>query len=481
MAFTFLPNNDVSAHSAALLLIKTQLVAHGWVVQDSGDGEVSVGTDGLYGNGTDILTAASDGGAYLAGNIANRLSWWRIRSPQGEGGVELIFFHAYFNPGSDSFGAFMIPECVGTGVWPGADSKYYGVPPDGNLMVPWGTSSTTGAIIQNQGTTEFDGDGATARKLDMAFGDADEGYAWYAFTRHATRRWYRGWALDYVKLANRYPGDYGHVLWMTGAVTEFSMWTNHKGSARTVWGAFGGWNSTGDAGGNPSTFATTEGNSLVSEVNRERQGRLSHAIIDPTSCFNSSGNQGTDLGLNPYNGLADVWRGSCWYYRSSCPEVSTLRGAPRYSGVKGKSTLFHHGGGGVSNMAVATGQDLVAQGGGRVWVIWDDSIVPLDPGGATAEAAVSVNMHTYMDVSYAEMTVEPDHDLPVEVVWGDLQPTAISLPGAIMYYQGAFDDGTGGWVYWEAWGTPNLSPIPGITRPNYTGSLSSFHIVFTRS
>jgi len=406
MTFTHIKNIDIANYALAVMEIKTRLKAAGWTIQDSGDGEVTIGlANGIYGNGTDILTVANTGGGYIANNIANRLAWWRIRSPAGVGGPEILFYHAAFNPGSDAFGGILIPACVGTGTWAGANSANYGTPPAGSLLVPFGTSSNPPSnLITDQWTDVFDGDAATARKMDFAIGDASEGYAWYGFTRTAARRIYRGWAMDYIKSAVRNPGDvHGHVLIMT--YTSFD-WTNSLGSARTSWGPYSGLNTGGENGSGPAQFATDEGDPLNTEPILNRRGRVSHVILGPMTC-NVTGNQGTDLGLNPYNGLADVWLGSSWYYRSNYPEDFTGRGSPRFAGLKGKSTLFCQGGGGVADMAVANGQNLVAQGTGRVWVVWD-ATVPLDPGGGAITAAINVNAHTFWDVAaYNDMTTEP--------------------------------------------------------------------------
>jgi hypothetical protein len=456
MAFTIIPNIDTATHATAILELKTRLKAAGWTIEDSGDGEVNIGAaDGLYGAGADVLSVASTSGSYVAGNIANRLAWWRIRSPLGIGGPELVFYHAFFNSGSDSFGGLLIPECAGSGPWPGATSAHYGNIPTTNLVIPFGSSNSPGShLISNQYAQEFDGDGATARKMDFAIGDADEGYAWYAFTRTAARRNWRGWALDFIKPATRRPEDaHGYVLWMLGMGSPTDYWLSHLGSARTVWGPYSGHNALGENAGNPSNFATDEGNPLVDEAAwANRRGRVSHCILDPTITGQGTGGQGTDLGLNPYNSQADVWRGSCWYWRSGYAEDFTGRGSPRYPGLKGKSTLFHHGGGGVANCAVAAGQGLIAMGTGRVWAVWDAS-VPLDPGDTAITASVNVNMHTFLDVTYNDMTITIPDELPANTFAsaGELEPEMITLSGAASsVINRVWDTVAGSFVSWES-------------------------------
>lgn len=45
------------------------------------------------------------------------------------------------------------------------------------------------------------------------------------------------------------------------------------------------------------------------------------------------------------------------------------------------------------------------------------------------------------------------------------------------YFQRALDSGTGGYVYWTSVGTPDPTPTPSETTPNFTGTLSVYTIV----
>lgn len=464
MAFTYFPNLSVGTYGQAIIEIKTRLIAAGWTVQDSGDGFQSVGVPGIYGAGTDVVSTSHTTSSYVANSICNFRSWVRLRSPAGLGGCEVVFFHASINPGSDAFGVYLIPVSVSNALWTGAYAGSSGDPPAGTIILPSGTSAVTnGNQFSAQGTANFDGDASTARMLDIAIGDASEGYAWYGFTRTAARRYWRGWALDWIHPDTLHPSDaHQYVFWVTGNWTN--TWTSAIGTARTTWGPWGGHNASGENGSNPSDFATDEGDPYTTEPVLNRRGRLSHVLLQPT-VTNGTNNQGTDLGLNPYNSQCDVFRGGYWYYRSSRHEDFTQRGSPRYPGLKGKSRLFHMGGGGATDCAVATGQDLIAMGSGRIWGMWDDAVAPTDPGGGPITAAVTVNVHTFMDVTYSDMTCEIDFAVETNDItdgpYMDAEYVALGGPYEV-YVNRVWDTVQGGHV---AWTTVAAADVAGAEYP----------------
>lgn len=464
MAFTYFPNTVVGTHGQAVIEIKTRLIAAGWTVQDSGDGFQTVVLAGIYGAGTDVISTSHTTSSYVANSINNFRAWFRIRSPAGLGGCELVFFHSASNPGSDAYGAYLVPVSVSNALWSGADAGSPGDPPAGTLIVTWSTSVAGSNTIQSQSTTTFDGDASTARHLDIAIGDASEGYAWYAFSRTAARRYWRGWALDWMHPDTLHSDDaHPYALLITGSWVN--RWLDAIGTARTAFGPWGGQNTNGEAGSNPADFAIDEGDPITTEPIANRRGRVSAVLLQP-QIGTMSGNQGTDLGLNPYNSQCDVFRGGYWYYRSSRHEDFTIRGSPRFPGLKGKSRLFHMGGGGVTDCAVATGEDLIAMGSGRIWGVWDDAVAPTDPGGGAITAAVTVNMFTFMDVTYNNMTVEVDFAEDVNLISTEPVYDGLRVPLAgpyETYVNRVWDTVAGGQVAWAT------SYGPDTTGQDYPG------------
>lgn len=455
MAFTFLPNIDVADFGLAILRIKTELKNAGWTVQDSGDGRDGSNIAHLYGNGADILSVSNTSG-YQSNSINNIRCWFRIRSPQGLGGPEFIFTHSTFNPGTDSCGFIFIPKCVSNSLWSGAAADNYGTPPAGTVAI----RVAAGASGPPSTASAFNAYGTTAQKLDMAIGGAAEGYAFYAFTRTAATRTWRGIFMDYCSELN--PSDLHPHLFGVFSDSASTFWATGTGGrlddGRTFWFPENG----------PEIPATTyvgiygtSGDPATENVT-QRLGGTGHPFA--RQCNGSYvGNDGGACGANPYNSNLDVFKGA-WYYRSSHVEDFTARGGPAWPGLKGKSTLFHLGAGGATDFARATGQNLVAQGSGRFWVVCDSTVDFVDPGGASITAAVTVNIITAFDKTYAQMVMQPNFAHVADAKTTTFDPTLADIVSSYeVYINRVRDSVAGGFVQWSS------TPLPDTTGVKYPG------------
>lgn len=93
-----------------------------------------------------------------------------------------------------------------------------------------------------------------------------------------------------------------------------------------------------------------------------------------------------------------------------------------------------------------------------------------------------------VDFGHADLIVsqhqrEPYHSFnAVMLELGQQDPVTAVVEAVVVaeekvYFQRALDSGTGGYVYWTSVGTPDPTPTPSETTPNFTGTLSVYTIV----
>lgn len=355
MAFTFTLNQAPADWAAAMLQLKSLLVAGGWVVMASGDG-----TGGTYSPAGDCLNNATPGTKALAGSIANSNMWFRIQAPNGR---ELLFKRSSTTGGSneidDCFIRYSPTAFDQTG--DGALSATV-APTSANEMIVLGAQRTGSSGQLWAGSL-----GVLTQKWDFAIGGAAEDYAFYGIGRTSPGGVYVG-GIMYDVVTSPRVGDVNPeiVSCLGGSSSVFFGVTDSRITAK-------------------ATNAQLKGGATTGITLRHPWGyQLDHAaetfavgfVIQKLAYIqaNVSSNPGT-TGVNPYDGNVDLIQ-PCTYmslkFTSTLGAVTTPRGIR-----KGVSQLVV----GLSTTGAGTAMDtntaltaIYQQPG--LWLLWDGSTAP---------------------------------------------------------------------------------------------------------
>jgi hypothetical protein len=347
MAFTFDLANNASWVGDAMLQIKNALKANGATVEDSGDGN-----GGNYGSGADILTVASVTQS-TANNIYNNGAWYRMSWPNGreivvkKNAVAATWAFVYSAAAGFTNG---VPAAT---VPPEADDQQFIV----------GTSmSVGGGSIVTTRLADISGAPTTGRQvIDMAFGGADEDYAFYCLSRPRGQENYRGgFFIDVPTLVPAYREDSAVV----GVLNDDANWFSFEGVM------FDG-RSRPTGGSSPRVYGWAE--KVASGAETTMQACCILQWLNSTSTGWKYADPTPSLGLipgaSPLHGGYDVLGRAQWL----CPgRPDNMLSASAYLG---KSRLFYfmtH-----ADAVRDWAEDLTIKFAGPIGVIWDGSTDPL--------------------------------------------------------------------------------------------------------
>jgi hypothetical protein len=356
MAYTFSLNNAGYDFGTALLNLKTMLVAAGWTVPASGDGNA------IYSSSGDVCTASTAGVAAQANSLTNANAWFRLRDPNGH---ELLIRHANNGAATDSYYIWFSDSA---GFVTGSPSATVSPTATDSLCVLGNNASpfNSGSAWSNLATG--------AQKWDFCVGGADEGYGFYAHGRNTPAGEYIG-GLLYDVLEETHPDDTSpiviHALGpnYTGNPSYYSGNTINNVQACRVKGSA----ASQSAPSRPIGFSFDSS---------ESAGWL-HAIVMPRA-YGGSNSIVQSMAVNPYDGNYEVMGG---VYYNTWPLVitgGTSEENGRYAPgtIKGKSRLLLGLGSiGPAAMDTDTGKTMIVQrfnsGNTTLWIRWDGSTTPV--------------------------------------------------------------------------------------------------------
>ena len=225
MAFTFSLNNIMNRTCDTMLLFKNTWKLHSATVLQSGDGD-AIGPANLADLNGDVLTVASSSNG-TPNNINNINAWMRIQLPNGQ---EFVIQHAVNVTQQDyrvwySAAAGFVEEALGS-----VDEEVRPTASDEAQILgssPNGSNEFFSADIDNPSAFP---DFEARTVLNMCFGDADEGYSFYALTSpQGNQEWKGGMIYDALEGAPAYV-EHPYVVGVLGNSSNLGSIGNIRGS-----------------------------------------------------------------------------------------------------------------------------------------------------------------------------------------------------------------------------------------------------------
>lgn len=365
MAFVFSSNNLYTSHQECLFRWYEKLTTTGgWTVVSSGDG-----TGGNFSGVGNVLTTFSTTTDAVANAITNRRAWARLQSPDGR---ELLFMHSSINTATDVIGLLYSPALgfVGTG--------------DGAISALVAPTAADGCIVigERRGTLTLSGTSfcngiAGNNRMDFAFGDASEGYAFYALTRQSAGTGAYMGGMIYDRVASPVPADPdGTVIFPVceASGSPFAVNSNHLCTSSPAWV----WGMAGVSG--EATLSSRFACAFPIGGAPHPTAMCKQCIIRPApagiASFNTIVNP---MGLNPYDSEVDLIEPAYWGSISGVPSsaVGSLGQPGVFGHVKGESRLIKaiSGATGFANLDTNVALTRIGQTGG-FWLLWDGVTTP---------------------------------------------------------------------------------------------------------